>query len=254
MHLVAIVELGCELSKTELGSLAADIGTTGYELRLLLNAGLPAVVLVTADEAQAKAVATIVSRHGHTPALCCRSRVLPSAHMTTLRDFELTCAALIADRTSKESCPYNDFSVLLRATHRTQHESTEQLAERKFQPGMALATGGLILSKKVTKEVTTTTTLREQVLYLFRRGEQHPWILRERFANYAALGSAMGPASFENFTKTIAELRTRSPNAIYDERLVKTVPIRGLGEGSSATDLLAYLLAEHLLKRDLGVQ
>jgi hypothetical protein len=252
MYLVAIAELGGELSSSRLGSLATDLGTTAYELRLALNAGLPAVVLITDNETQAKTAAATITRHEHIPTICDRNRVLPAGHMTTLRDFELTRSALIADRTSKESCPYDAFTVLLRATHRSQQESVEQIQERQFRPGMALMTGGLVLSKKTTKEVTTTTTTREQVLYLFRRGEEHPWILRERFANYAALGSAMGPSSFENFTKAIAELRKLAQGALYDERLVNSRSIRGLGDGSLATDLLAYLLAHYLIHRTHG--
>lgn len=253
MHLVAIAELGGLLEPPQLSSLANDIGTTAYELRLLLNAGLPAIVLVTADAAQAKAAAEAVARHKHVPVVCDRSRILPSGRMTTLRNFELTPTELIADRDARGSCRYDDITVMLRATHRSSRESVEQVKERKFQPVMAVATGGLIMSKKITKDVTTTTSTREQVLYLFRRGQEHPWILRERAANYAALGSVMGPSSFENFTTSIARLRQLAQGAVYDERLTNSRPIRGIGDGSDAVDILAYLLADFLARPDIGI-
>ena len=246
MHLVAIAELKGQLDTPQLNALATDIGTTAYELRLLLNAGLPAVVLVTSDGAQAKAAYDAIHRHSHVPAICDRSRTVQTASMTTLRHFEITPTHLTSDPSSGETCPWEDISVMLRALHRSTRETVETVKERKFQPGMAIASGGLILSKKITKDVTTTTATREQVLYLFRRSGQNPWILRERVASFAALGPAMAPSSFENFTKAVAQLRKLAPKAVYDERLLVSRPIRGLGEGSDSTDLLAYLLADYL--------
>jgi hypothetical protein len=246
MHLVAIAGTSVQLETQQLTALATDIGTTAYELRLLLNAGLPAVVLVTADETQAKAVAAAIARHKLISVVCDRSRVLPSGRMTALRNFELTPTELIADSTSKESCPYNEISVMLRANHRNSQTTVELVKERTFQPAMALATGGIVMTKKATKEVSTTTTQREQVLYIFRRGAPHPWLLRERAASYTTLGSAMAPSSFENFTKTVAQLRKLAPGAVFDERLVNSRKVQGLGDGSDATDVLAYLLADSL--------
>jgi hypothetical protein len=243
MHFVAIAELNGQLQAPQLSSLAADVGTTAYELRLLLNAGLPAIVLITADEAQASAAAAAIARHKHVPVVCDRSRIVPSAELTTLRDFELTQTELVTASAGGVSCCYDELSVMLRAVHRSVQESVEQVKERKFQPGMALMTGGLVMSKKVTKEVTTTTSSREQVLYLFRRNQEHPFILRERTANYRALGGAMAPTSLENFTNTIARLRQLAPQAVYDERLVNSHRIRGIGDGSDAVDIMAYLIA-----------
>lgn len=246
MYLVAIAEWNGTLEPPQLNTLAGEIGTSAYELRLLLNVGLPAVVVTTANAAQANATAEAIRRHGHGAVLCDRSQTLRGAEMTTLGNFQLDATELIAERGAQDRCRYEDITVMLRALHRNLHQSVEQVKERKLRPVMALATAGMVTSKKVTKDVATTTTTREQVLYLFRRGERHPWILREHLANYGALGSSMAPSSFENFTNTIQRLRKLSPQACYDERLTSSHPIRGIGEGSDAVDLLAYLLADHL--------
>jgi len=243
MHLVAIAELKGPIETPQLTALASDLGTTAYELRLLLNAGLPAVVLVTTDLAQAKAAAAAIAQHQHAAISCDRSQILASSSMTTFRDFELGEGELIIDRTTRVSCRYDELRLMLRAVHRSSRQSVEQVKERQIRPVTALATGGMVMSKKVTKDVTTTTTDRENVLYLFRHGKEHPWILRERGANYASLGQAMGPSSYENFTTTIARLRQLAPNAVYDERLVNSRPIRGIGDAGDAVDILAYLIA-----------
>jgi len=252
MFLVAITEVKGNLQKPELDSLAAELGTIAYELRLLLNAGLPAVVASTADESHGRALLEAITRRGHGAVLCERASVVPSSRMILLRDFALEREVLIADATGGQSCPYEDISVLLRATHRTTSETVEQVSERKLRPVMAIATGGLVMSKTTKKDVVTTTAQREQVLYLFRRSNATPWLLRERAAHYAGLGAAMGPTSSANFATTMARLRALAPNASYDERLVTSRPIRGVADGIEATDLYAHLLAEHLSGRAGG--
>ena len=168
--------------------------------------------------------------------------------MTSLRDFRLEADGVRASADSPESLRYARIGALLRATHRRTVETTEKVNERKFRPGMAVLTGGLVLSKKTSREVTSRSEQREQVLYLFPVDGAPPWILREREAHYGGLGKHLKPTSNENFQTTIAQLRERSPNAAYDERLMAGRPIRGVAEGSDATDLLAHLLAAHLCR------
>ena len=63
MYVVAIAALGS--ADPDLQKLAADLGTTLYELRLVLNAGLPAVVVLTVDISVAANAARAIERHGH---------------------------------------------------------------------------------------------------------------------------------------------------------------------------------------------
>ena len=49
MYIVALMELRTPI-EAEAAALAAHLGTTAYEERLRLNAGLPAVVLRTVDK------------------------------------------------------------------------------------------------------------------------------------------------------------------------------------------------------------
>jgi hypothetical protein len=248
MHLVAIGELRGPI-EAAIGPLAAELGTTPYELRLVLNAGFPAVVLATAEETFARAALAAISRYGHVPVACNRHDVVPSARMTSLRDFRLAEDGLVPRAGSSDRLGYNDIAVLLRATHRTTAESVEQVKERKLRPVMAIATGGLVMSKTTTREVVTRTEDREQVLYVFRRSGASPWLLRERSAHYGGLGAALRPTSRENFSSTVTRLRESAPGAAYDERLVNSRPIRGVATGVEATDILAHLLARHLARQ-----
>jgi hypothetical protein len=247
MFLVAIAELRGGIDGT-LKELAAELGTAPYDLRLVLNAGFPAVVLATVEEARARAGSAAVARHGHVPVSLDRRSVVASANMTELVRFKLTKSAVVADERAPAELPFADIGALVRAMHRGTTTTTEQVKERKLQPVMAVATGGLVMSKKVTREVTRTEEHRAQVLYLFRRSGAPPFILRERGALYKGLGPDLGPTAFENFQTTIRKLRELAPAAAYDERLMNARPIRGVADGSDAADLLAYLIAAHAMR------
>jgi hypothetical protein len=244
MFVVAIAEL--QGPADVLTALAVDLETTVYELKLALGAGFPAVVLATVDRARAEHAVSSILRQGLRAVMCDRTKITPSRSMTSLRDFHFEMDAVVASTTSGERLPYSDVLGLLRASHRTTSTSTEEVKERKLRPGMAIATGGLIMSKKTTREVTTKTETREQVLYLFRKSGAPPWILRERGARYTGLGSDLRPTSLENFGSALRRFRELAPLAFYDERLMTGRSIRGVAEGIDAADILAYLLADAL--------
>ncbi len=246
MFIVAIAELKGDIDNA-LGSLSQALETTAYELKLVFNAGFPAVVCVTADEKIAFRARQAIAAQGHVPVLCDRAAVCSSSNMSDLHNFELGSESLIAERNSSAQVRYGDISVLLRATHRSTSEAREQVRERQFRPMAAVLSGGLVLTKTTKKTVTSTTAFNEQVLYVFSRTEA-PMILRERSAIYTALGAKRSATSFENFTIVIEELRRRCPSAIYDERLRTSRPIRGVADGSDATDIYAHILAEYLPK------
>jgi hypothetical protein len=241
-HVVAVTELegSPELAASRL---AVALGTTPYELRLALSAGLPAIVLMTQDAARARAVGQEIRTQGHRVVTCARADVVSSASMTALKDFRFDGQELLATGVATDGLPFSDILGLLRASHRTTIVTKSELKERKLRPGMAIATGGMVLTKTTTREVTSRTDEREQVLYLFRRSGAAPWILRERSGRYAGLGKEVGRTTLENFATTIRRLRELSPGAFYDERLVQARAVRGIADGVDTTDLLAHVLA-----------
>ncbi len=246
MYAVAIAELGKQ--SHDVSRLAGDLGTTLYELKLLLSAGFPAIVTLTVDAEVAASRDAAVTRHGHRAVSCDRRDVVASCDMQAVVDLRFDAHALSS---GAAALPYADIVALLKATQRTEETAVREEKERKFRPGMALATGGLVLSKTTKRQVVTHTESREQVLYVFTQSGT-PWILRERSARYAGLGAALSPSSLENFRTTVAQLRQRAPHAAYDERLQSPRTIRGIADGSAATDLLAHLIVSDLRNRRGG--
>jgi hypothetical protein len=115
-----------------------------------------------------------------------------------------------------------------------------------------MVSGGLLLTKKVTREETRINDERDQVLYVFRKSGERPWLLRERAAGYGWLGGKLAPSSLQNFVATITLLRERAPGAAYDERLMGprkpllfAIGARDANATSTepTSDVLAHLIA-----------
>jgi len=242
VFVVAVTDLHGHPVDAVLAPLAAELGSTAYEVRLTLNAGLPAVLLATTDAARASAVEAAVRRHGLAGFAFDRRTLTPSARMTALRDFGLGPDGVSPSASSAERLPYADLRAIVRASHRTTTETTAEVKTKKLDLGRAVMTGGLVTSRTTTKEVVSRTEDRQQVLYLFRFSGA-PWILRERDARYQGLGKDLGPTSVANFTTTIRRLRELAPAALHDERLMTPRPVRGVADGIDAADLLAHLVA-----------
>lgn len=258
MYVVAILELATSV-EAEAAALAADLGSTAYEQRLHLVAGLPAVVLTTADPAPARALLRSLRARGHGALAVDAAAVISSGDMVLLRRGSLDPGGLVAEdpaatgvpgelAPAAEHLPFDDILALVRATQRQRLESKVDVKERKFGVGRAVMTGGLVMSKTVTREETRVSDERSEVLYLFRKSGERPWLLRERSASYGWLEGKLAPSSIQNFTATVALLRQRAPGAFYDERLTgprRQIPfsVSGADSPDPTADLLAHLIA-----------
>ena len=125
-------------------------------------------------------------------------------------------------------------------------------------------TGGLVRSKKVSKESRAESVERQQVLYLFQRGEQNPIFLSESQLQYSGLGDQMKVASTENFSSLVAILRGQAPAAFYDDRLARQPRTSGqvivsgsaidqkiVQSNASENDLAAHLIVLAYLQQQL---
>lgn len=252
MFVVAMVDLRSTL-EVEAAALSKDLGNIAYEARLALSGGMPALLLRTIHSEQARALVASIAARGNIAVMCNADEVVPSTQMVALKKFRIDPEALVLE--SGETLPFASVGAILRATHRTQSETTSEVKKTAFSAGRALLSGGVMMTKTTTSSSRTASNEREQVLYLFRIDEQKPWILRESSANYTALGAQMGVSRFENFTRMLALLRAKIPAAVYDERLLtaKRVPETLSSQGTTAArtsatsseagvDLLAHLV------------
>ena len=257
---VALTELRGPL-EDEATALAADLGCTAYDARMLLAPGIPAILRRTPDREAALQLLAKVRARGHGAVACDLSAVASSDAMTVMHRFRLGETEVTLDDDPDARLPYEDIVALVPAVHRSRTDTTTVTHETKLSVGRALMTSGLSMSKTVTKTSHATTEARERVLYVFRQGGATPWLLHEHGTVWAGHGQPLAPSEAENFRITVATLRSRAPGASFDDRLVgrKATPERAaLSGGSSSTtvktssesgvDLLAHLLAMWLTR------
>ncbi len=250
---VALAELAGTVD-AEAAALAADLGTSAYDARLLLAAGLPALVRTTPDRAQALDLLARLRGRGHRAVACDAAAVVSSGAMVAMRRFRLEDGAVALDG-DEAALPYGDIVALIAAVHRRRTDTESRTQESKFSMSRALLTSGLSMTKTVTTRAHTSSEEREGVLYAFRRSGATPWILREHGTAWGSLGPAVAATESENFRRAVTALRERAPGAAFDERLVtrKASGRAAVSGGAGATtvttssdaaiDLLAHLLA-----------
>jgi hypothetical protein len=230
-YFVAILALGTPVD-VEARALAAEFGTTAYEERLKLSAGVPAVVLTTVDEGAANGLTRTLEGRGHRALLVRGSEIARTESMISLRDFTFDDSVVTA---GGHRLAWVDVAVMVRARHVSRTENVEVVKKKKLDLGRAVMTGGLMINKTVKQKRTTHSEDSEQVLYVFPiRGT--PWLLRERATHYAALGALQTPTTTRNFTITVEQFRSRARTARFDDSLLRRPAV-------TDADLYAHLLS-----------
>lgn len=251
---VALCALGGS-GDDEARALAADLGGVVYETRLKLAQPPPVVVLRTSDAAAAQNLVEKLRARGHDAIAVDEEAVAPPFVVRAFRlgDTSFDCDDVIGSAEggtmqTTMRLAYGDVLALVRAAlvHRT--ESVEKVTERKMRPGMAIATGGLIMSKKVTREEKHVTHDREDLLYVFRAGGGAPWLVAEHEAVYASLEN-VARTQRENFQRVATELRARCLAATWDERLLAVRNVDDRRDLDLRAQMLAISIARKLTYR-----
>jgi len=252
MDVVALMALASSVEE-EAPRLAADLGSTAYEAGLLLRSPTPVPLLRTDDRTRALDLVAKLRARRHDVVACEASAVVPSDAMTPVRSFRLDDDAFVVTAANAStSVAWSDIVALIRAVHRTSSEHVEKSAERKLSLGRAAMSGGVLMTKTVTKSAKHTVEEREQVLYVFRQSGA-PMLAMISRTRYEGLAAALRPSQIENFNTLVRTLRERAPQALYDERLLAPRPglerVRAGTTGavsassSDGIDLLAHLIA-----------
>ncbi|HEY1959218.1 MAG TPA: hypothetical protein VGH28_26570 [Polyangiaceae bacterium] len=230
MFVVGICTLG-DSGDDEARALAALVGGHPYEMRLKLAQPVPIVLFRTSDPQAAAKLANDLRARGHDAVALDEDAI---AEPFVVRDFRLGETSL---ECGDGALAYGEVLALVRAAITIDTERVARFTERKLRPGAAIVTGGLVMTKKVTREEKHTTHDREELLYIFRGAGGRAWLLSERAAVYAAL-EGVARTQRENFTRVAGELRARAP-AAWDERLLSYKQITDRRE----LDLRAHMIA-----------
>ncbi|AMV71355.1 hypothetical protein JCM30471_31920 [Desulfuromonas carbonis] len=253
MRVVAIYKL--QGSPEEL---AAKLGTAlnilPYEARarVIAPGGGPAVVGCFAEAGAAATCASRLREEGFAvleldSAAAEREAARFIAHQLTLTDAGL---AAVDRQGGRLLLPWSEIRLLLRGTGIITTTTTSTTKEKKFSPGLAVATGGLMMRKTVKSTSESTTQERQPFLLVYASGRQ-PLLVRQDQTDYSTLGEQRQLSREANYNWICAELRRRAPQAVYDDRL-QTRPGQAQLLGSTLPPEQHLDLAITLLARAAG--
>lgn len=242
---------------------------TAYDARMLLSPGIPALVLATPDKQKALSLLAHLRSEGHDALAFDTSAVISSSEMVSPRIVAIEPTALVPRRPQGAPLWFEDVGVMLRATHETAVDATEETTKRKFSAGRAMLTGGVVMTKKKTQTSSSHAYDKHEVLYVFAPGGKPPWLIRDTGTRYEGLGEKLAATERANFLTVVDLLRKGAPAAVYDERLVgRKIPerlariaVQGMGSpqariessNDAAMDMLAHFVAMwHVKQQSTG--
>lgn len=267
MYVVALTRWHAAVTiEHELPELARALELAPYDARLKLVAPAPAILRTNLASEPAHELVAILRKRFH-GAVTCDVRIVPMpARAIAARGVELGADHLIVtyELERRARVDYSDVLGVVRAAELRSESQRTETVEKKFDMKGAVLTGGLKLTKNVSKVQTSGSSEREPVAYVFRTSDPEPLLLKENELSYEGLGALRGTTAHQSFEALIACLRRNSPSALHDDRLLMNkrradAPVvRGnLADRSismtniSANDLAAHLLMLAHLERQL---
>jgi len=219
MHLV-VIHGWSEASEELTRSVAEALVSTPYEVRQRMVGGGPAVLASFAEPGRAQELAAKLERCGVTALVIDAVRPRGAGAMFCVRRFELGANCLRLEAVGGETAEicYRDVGLLLPGTRISGQTELKTVTERKLSLGRTLLSGGIPLTKTVTRQEEVATEQRTRVCYLF--ASRHTQVLfRQSGMSYDGFGAAMKMSQELNFSFLISELRRLAPGARYDDRL-----------------------------------
>jgi len=156
----------------------------------------------------------------------CRNKSNSDAERLVARTFQLgpDAGSFTARSGASVELPWREATVILRALTVTRGGTEHTSKSKKFDLGMAVATGGFKFSKTVEKTEKTQHQESEHLILVYGASGQQV-SLRELSLDFSCLGkAAMQPVRNQNIGVLARLLKERAPHAFYDERLLRLGP------------------------------
>jgi len=221
MNIVGVYNLKKD-RETSADSLASVLGATRYEAlsRLRLPGEGPFTVAVLAAKDQAAQLFEKLNAAGFHAVIIGDEDIEAENKALPVRQFSFNDKDLMVGAGNERlSIPFNEIDLVLRGTRISGSTSLDTSTTKSFSMGMAVLSGGLMISKttKTVREVSTEE--RERFVNLYS-GTGPVIAFRENLLIYDSFGVALKPSRAENFGYLVSELRRLCTKAEYDERLL----------------------------------
>ena len=136
------------------------------------------------------------------------------------------------------SVAWSDVLAVLRGSRESSLEAEHRERSKTLSLGMAVATGGLVLTRTSTRTVHSSDTSFQQVILVYAR-DGRAAALVEGQVDFSCLGPELQPASTANMATLGRRLRERATGAFFDDALLRLgrrpLPFVAGNEARSAT-------------------
>lgn len=218
-------------------------GLATADLTRRLAGLLPRVLVPAVPSEQAENIRQGLESLGFV-AIACDAAVVPTdedrivARALEFRDQEIA----FSDGKNQFVCPAKALALIQRGMRSSQITENVHTAERRFDFGKAVLTGGLAMTTTKRSTEQRQREQREGMLLLQRNDGEPDIALYERRIDYRFLGANKGPASAANLDMTLTRLRALAPAAALDDRAIRAGFVTGLPLTSVAPLDLAFFL------------
>ena len=204
---------------------AAIVNRDAYDTRLLLAGQIPRIIAQCQSTQVAEAMAQRLTDLGLLSIVCKDSELhapLQSfiAYTMEFKEREI----LFRDKAGQERrIEAKDVFLILKGRKHT-YEEEKTKTELKINLPATLITGGIPIFRRVKEQVKDTPLRSKYFIRLYDRKSSETSVeILQDYIKYSLLGTEMGLSSLVNFDTLTAKLREVSPQAIFDDRLTKSL-------------------------------
>jgi hypothetical protein len=237
MRLVAMVRAPLRIDEAT-SAFAAATGLTLAESRMRL-APEPPALLARLEAGPAEALVTSLRKAG-LAALAIDADVPTDADRTIALRVAFAPEGITFTPRSGDpmSLAWPDVLAVLRGSRESRLEAEHREKSKTLSLGMAVATGGLVLTRTSTRTVHSSDTSFQQVILVYAR-DGRAAALVEGQVDFSCLGPELQPASTANMATLGRRLREQATGAFFDDGLLRLgrrpLPFVAGNEARSAT-------------------
>jgi hypothetical protein len=207
---------------------AAVIRKSPTHTRLLLAGEIPHIIAHADSLPQAKTIMADLGRLGLAAIACTEAemeRVPPTLPAQTLEFSEQT--VLFRDSAGGERrLAAGDVSLIINGQVESSREVKTTSSRFKFSWGRTLLMGGIPVFRRVKETTSEKSSQSQGFARLYSRNADEPGVeLWQHDLNYAFLGAERAAASVVNFTILLQRLRQAFPEAVFDDRLARSLAL-----------------------------
>lgn len=219
MKLVAIVRAPPRMEEAAAAAASAT-GLTLAECRMRLSPEPPALLARLEDGAAEALVSSL--RSAGLAALAIDAKVPTDSARTVAQRVAFTSEAVTFTPRFGDAFEigWPDVLAVLRGSRESRSDMERTEKSRSLSLGMAVATGGLKMTRTSTKTFHSSDAATQQLILVFARDGRAAAIV-EGQVEFGCLGADLQPSSTANMAALALRLREQAKHAFHDDRLLR---------------------------------